>query len=656
MAVNRYDNPAQAKFMNTYVPIPFEQLYTLGKQAKADVDKAMTDLSSTLDKWSDFRSPSAIDTQNWYNETLGKAKPIVDKLASNLDLLKSPEGKAQIYSLINNVDRAKLSTLMQSREGLLTRQKVNQQLMLNGKYNPLWHDVDFSNYNTLDSGIYNDIAPLAYSSIKDITDQYVNNLKDSFISRSGGWIHTGVTGDQIKNILDSNRSGILSTPQAQKHMEVYMKQNPGATQDEAAEWLMQKAYTDNQEYIRDNVSVDPYAMEALKQQNANLRAGLKNKGKGEAEAAPSTYDMLFSDAARNEQEIINSPGIFDRTKKLNSLGATLEKRKQEALQELDVYKDALANGQITQEQYNNAEKKYAEDFALAGESYVKSLETAYRDDLREIFTKQTAVLPTIGNQTGEPIAYYESANRTLDVVMKPAAGVDLDTYNENKYGASALVNQADLSTKVYQAKTTSGLVVSNYAVNKLMGVNNAPSYIKDNRGKSRDFPKDLQNGVIKNVLLSPSNTVTVMRDSDGGNKMVQRFSVMIPKSSLLSAGYDVDNIDDYFKDNFGIEPVSNIKVNGLLNNTAENQYGEQTTSKRSWYNPITWHTDTYNRIPVAGSGDYFILDVVDEIRPDDINRMNLDIRTDKSIGGTSYAKENVNLRASDTYDTGDLDF
>ena len=37
--VNRYDNPAQAEFINTYVPIPFEQLYTLGKQAKENVTK-----------------------------------------------------------------------------------------------------------------------------------------------------------------------------------------------------------------------------------------------------------------------------------------------------------------------------------------------------------------------------------------------------------------------------------------------------------------------------------------------------------------------------------------------------------------------------------------------------------------------------------------
>ena len=41
--VNRYDNPAQAEFINTYVPIPFEQLYTLGKQAKENVDQALKD-------------------------------------------------------------------------------------------------------------------------------------------------------------------------------------------------------------------------------------------------------------------------------------------------------------------------------------------------------------------------------------------------------------------------------------------------------------------------------------------------------------------------------------------------------------------------------------------------------------------------------------
>ena len=39
--MNEYSNPAQAQFINTYVPIPFEQLYNLGLQAKQDVEKAV---------------------------------------------------------------------------------------------------------------------------------------------------------------------------------------------------------------------------------------------------------------------------------------------------------------------------------------------------------------------------------------------------------------------------------------------------------------------------------------------------------------------------------------------------------------------------------------------------------------------------------------
>lgn len=57
---------------------------------------------------------------------MGKAKPIIDKLAQNIDSLKTPEGRAQINSLINNVDRYKLATLKQSREGMLQRMEMNQ--------------------------------------------------------------------------------------------------------------------------------------------------------------------------------------------------------------------------------------------------------------------------------------------------------------------------------------------------------------------------------------------------------------------------------------------------------------------------------------------------------------------------------------------------
>ena len=146
MAINRYDIPAEARFINTYAPLPFEQLYTLGKEAKASVDSALAETDAALAKWSEFQSPSAVDTNTWYNETIGNASPIINEMAANPDLIKSAEGRARLQSAIRNVDRAKLSTLLQSKENLVSRQKMNQELMARGMYNPEWHNVDFLNY------------------------------------------------------------------------------------------------------------------------------------------------------------------------------------------------------------------------------------------------------------------------------------------------------------------------------------------------------------------------------------------------------------------------------------------------------------------------------------------------------------------------------
>ena len=259
MAINRYDTPAQAEFINTYVPIPFEQLYTLGRDAKAEVDKAIAEQSAALSKWSEFRSPSAVDTAAWNEATLGAVKPVIDKLASNPDLIKTVEGRSMLRSAINNVDTSKLALLQQSRDTLLQRQKVDQELMIKGLYNPEWHNLDYNNYNTLSSGIFNDVSPLAYQSIQDLTDPYYKGIQDSYLYTKGGYDYSGVTRDQIAEITDKNLSGIMVTPVAQKHMEVYKKQT-GATDEEAKDWLRNKVIQDNLRYERINRDENKFAL------------------------------------------------------------------------------------------------------------------------------------------------------------------------------------------------------------------------------------------------------------------------------------------------------------------------------------------------------------------------------------------------------------
>ena len=67
-----YDQAAQAQFLNTYAPINFGELYRIGSAQKQAVDEAAQQFSNQLQKFGEFRSPSQVDTQKYYDLTIGK--------------------------------------------------------------------------------------------------------------------------------------------------------------------------------------------------------------------------------------------------------------------------------------------------------------------------------------------------------------------------------------------------------------------------------------------------------------------------------------------------------------------------------------------------------------------------------------------------------
>lgn len=257
MATNRFDKPIESEYISQYTPIPFEQLYAIGKANNERVDKAYQDLGNQFTKWSEFRSPSAIDTKRWYDLTVGAGQDIVNKLAANPDLIKTAEGRSLIQSFINTRPYNELSQLQQSREGLLQRQKVNQQLMLSGKYNPMWHDVDFTNYNTLDSGVFNDVAPLAYKSEVDLVKPYVDNLKPGYIRSDGSYDYSGVSTDRTDEQIAKNISAIYNTPEAQMHINTLVRQ--GFTPDQARALFTDRIYRAGREFAYEDREANEFA-------------------------------------------------------------------------------------------------------------------------------------------------------------------------------------------------------------------------------------------------------------------------------------------------------------------------------------------------------------------------------------------------------------
>lgn len=293
MAANMYDQAAQAQFINTYVPINFGELYRIGAAQKAAVDEAAQQFGTQLQKFGEFQSPSQVDTQRYYDLTIGRQdfQNAINQMVSNPDALKDAAFRSQLQSMINSVDYGTLSNLRSSRDAMLKRQEVNQKLMLENRFNPLWHDVDFANYDTVNSKIFDDITPLPYMSVRELVEPYVNNLKGEFLGAKNGFLWNGVTDEMTDAQLQKNLSSIQNTPQYQKYLETYQKM--GLNPEQAQQQLLNEIYTAGREYTWNKADRDPMAIE-------NMR--LQRKYASAANTANNLLNLtrvLESDATRN---------------------------------------------------------------------------------------------------------------------------------------------------------------------------------------------------------------------------------------------------------------------------------------------------------------------------------------------------------------------
>lgn len=614
--VNRYDNPAQAQFINTYVPIPFEQLYTLGKEAKADVDKAMTNLSTTFDKWSDFRSPSAVDTKIWYDETMGKARPLVDELASNLDLIKTPEGRAKINSMINNVDRAKLSMLKQSAKSLEERQKVNQKLMVEGKYNPLWHDVDFTNYNTAKAGIFNDVAPLAYQDIRSLSNPYYKELEPSYLGTKNGYDIMGITRGDIEDIATAQFNNIASTPEAAKHMEVYM-QRTGASAEEAQKWFRDQIVQSNLDRVREIQKPNEYAMADYKASLA-MRAARQKQADKQGEPDPDVYSQVYTSDNEALMDKLGSSPYFSSVTQLAQVRSNLEAN---IVNEINtVLRPELESGKINKAQYEKQLKGYQAQLADL------DLNKAMQESARLSFTDASGIVPSVGVAKDKIAMYPEAASRVLDELTVPTVGVLSNVYNKNKANTEVEISNNNVTTKGYVMPNSQGAILSTEYVNKIMGV--APKEVRpmlqDNRGMLRNFAEELKRGRFKGVIKIPQfshSTLSVGDDTQGA--IAQRVEIKIPLSSFISAGYSKSEVNDMYKKYFGRKPEEDLNVK-----TPKDKDTQRTLN------------DTY-----------YTFDVMEIIPNQGTDRMMLDQMVNKEYGGSKMQNDEYPSNIDQSYES-----
>lgn len=584
MATNRFDKPIESEYISQYTPIPFEQLYAIGKANNERVDKAYQDLGNQFTKWSEFRSPSAVDTKRWYDLTVGAGQDVVNKLAANLDLIKTAEGRSLIQSFINTRPYNELSQLQQSREGLLQRQKVNQQLMLSGKYNPLWHEVDFTNYNTLDSGVFNDVAPLAYKSEVDLVKPYVDNLKPGFIRQEGAYDWRGVSSERTDQEIANNISAIYNTPEAQKHIQVLIQQ--GYTPEQANALFASRIYRAGREFAYEDRELNPlskiYEEDRLKRARTGQQTAQKPFRLTESIAATGGDAFKLGTQAyiaNKYRDQINS--LTDQYNKAVESNDTLS---------ANIFKEQLrkiyneSNSYTPNKLFNEIFKEYATDGKLTN----IDLSNATNDILNRFAAPS-------------PIA---SVNDLLQTTI-PGVTSETVTTPLGKYRVIANPRQLDLATDV---------------ISEIAGY----KHVESGKNKFRDA---LKNGKLTNVILQQGGNILTLPVNKNGQvqpNSSQVITVAIPQSQLDALGItDADMVISGAKRIYNLQ--GNTTFSGEVKDEKEVKKYKSARRQSDEYNPISY-TSQYNmdgKVSYSGPTEdvYWQIELLNKL-PDPQDKLN----------------------------------
>lgn len=349
MAANMYDQAAQAQFINTYVPINFGELYRIGAAQKQAVDQAAEQFTTQLQKFGEFRSPSRVDTENYYNMTIGREdfQNAINQMVSNPDYMKDASNRAQLQSLINSVDYAALSQLKESadyqRMGLQTRAKMKAE----GRLKDSWDKSDIANYDTLGTGkIFDDITPVAYMNLNELSTPYFNDLKPGFLGtdyvNGTRYVVTGNNMEDLMAVATAKFNDLIDTPQGQKYFEEYLAMNNGDANAAKSQFINAVAQSQIDRTRRPKYDVDPAFIE-------QLRYSLKAKAAGASEASqvlPDLSRILVTTTVQNNLATLG--------------GLTPEER------------SAAASGQANSEVYQKASRNMSNNLKTAWNSLSKA--------------------------------------------------------------------------------------------------------------------------------------------------------------------------------------------------------------------------------------------------------------------------------------------
>lgn len=499
--MNYYEQPVAQTFMDTYAPLPFQELAMLGTAYKKERDTTEAAIDEFKSQYGDFTSMSQADTQTWDRETMGKLHPSLLQMAGDPEKIKSQEFQSQIRSAIRSVDSSKLGMLRQSAENLKQRASVVGQLTAQGKYKQSWDNVDIASWDTNRQGIMTDLAPLEYQSLHDIASPYSQALKDQYLGKIDRYRYwKGVDENQIRQSLSNASTDIYNTPQGQAWYKDIASElatqgitDPNVVKEEVMNRLVQS----QKDYMRKNMEYDDAALKEDEMAMRNRIATAKQTGKEQPTQAARYTDMIRLDGKRFLNQVTSkAPTNTIDNKELLKAGMDLR---------IATVKGNSTEIAQAQANYDNTQSRLSKP----------SLDTAVKNNFEY----------AIGRPIQGSVNYKELVKGSKSVI-------DMLSTDNPTNGARAILEDVANATPKASGITTYVMRDSRYLQNPTTVVTSIGGL--GLRKHSNDFDKLLSSGAFKNLTIEPVTTKGLFNytDKDGNFKQKQRVIVTVKEDDI----------------------------------------------------------------------------------------------------------------------------
>ena len=285
--VNRYDKASPYEYVSQYVPVPFQELVTLGKYYADERKAAEKELSNYIKKAGEFHSLITKDNESYQNIAFNEQlKNRINEAMINPSVMRSTAWRSGLLGDLNSIDYASLSKLKASAESAKLYDAAVRKLALEGKMPPGWEPDYFGTYSTIDSGKVFNETPLPYTTVGDMIHPLVDNLKSEYINTRGGYDYFGVSENRAEAQVDRNKSELLTRQDVQRMIGMY--QSMGMSREAAEDAFFTQAKTAAREKAYENRTPNQYALldAQYKYKIAQEAAKAKGKGKGGSEDNP----------------------------------------------------------------------------------------------------------------------------------------------------------------------------------------------------------------------------------------------------------------------------------------------------------------------------------------------------------------------------------